>query len=198
LEHSVFAGADGEVTLDTQRRCLVLHDGVTPGGKPLYGLVYLNPGTAYTLQKILSRVECAGGDLESPALRVSGTAQFDSWVTCLGHIEAVAFQNIMSAVPYAASITLNLDGARLFRINQLAGDLVLSAAGGYQHGAHAVVRILGDPDVVRNLSFPGGWKWLGDGPPATIAAGKYGLLELWALVDDLQDGAMLARWSVES
>ena len=34
-EHSTFVGADGEVTVDTTKKTLVLHDGVTAGGKPL-------------------------------------------------------------------------------------------------------------------------------------------------------------------
>ena len=35
VEHSTFVGADGEVTVDTTKKALVLHDGVTAGGKPL-------------------------------------------------------------------------------------------------------------------------------------------------------------------
>ena len=34
-EHSTFVGAEGEVTVDTTKKALVLHDGVTAGGKPL-------------------------------------------------------------------------------------------------------------------------------------------------------------------
>lgn len=32
--HSTYAGLDGEITVDTTRRGLVVHDGVTPGGHP--------------------------------------------------------------------------------------------------------------------------------------------------------------------
>jgi hypothetical protein len=34
-EHSTFIGASGEVTVDTTKTTLVVHDGVTPGGSPL-------------------------------------------------------------------------------------------------------------------------------------------------------------------
>ena len=34
-EHSTFTGAVGEVTVDTDKDTLVVHDGVTVGGKPL-------------------------------------------------------------------------------------------------------------------------------------------------------------------
>lgn len=34
-EHSTFVGANGEVTVDTTKKALVLHDGVTAGGFPV-------------------------------------------------------------------------------------------------------------------------------------------------------------------
>jgi hypothetical protein len=34
-EHNTFTGADGEVTVDTTNKTLVVHDGVTTGGTPL-------------------------------------------------------------------------------------------------------------------------------------------------------------------
>ena len=34
-EHSTFTGANGEVTVDTTKKTLVLHDGVTVGGHPV-------------------------------------------------------------------------------------------------------------------------------------------------------------------
>jgi hypothetical protein len=34
-QHSSFTGAEGEVTIDTTKDTLVVHDGVTAGGVPL-------------------------------------------------------------------------------------------------------------------------------------------------------------------
>jgi hypothetical protein len=34
-QHSVFTGPAGEITLDTDKKCLVVHDGVTAGGIPV-------------------------------------------------------------------------------------------------------------------------------------------------------------------
>lgn len=34
-EHNTFTGADGEVTVDTDKKTLVVHDGLTVGGTPL-------------------------------------------------------------------------------------------------------------------------------------------------------------------
>jgi hypothetical protein len=35
VQHSSFTGAEGEVTIDTTKDTLVVHDGVTAGGVPL-------------------------------------------------------------------------------------------------------------------------------------------------------------------
>jgi len=35
VQHSTFTGAEGEITVDTDKDTLVVHDGVTAGGKPL-------------------------------------------------------------------------------------------------------------------------------------------------------------------
>ena len=35
VQHDTFTGADGEVTVDTTKNTLVVHDGVTAGGHPL-------------------------------------------------------------------------------------------------------------------------------------------------------------------
>lgn len=33
-EHAAFTGAEGEITIDTDKKVAVVHDGVTPGGVP--------------------------------------------------------------------------------------------------------------------------------------------------------------------
>ncbi|MDF2881668.1 MAG: hypothetical protein K0R54_2225 [Clostridiaceae bacterium] len=35
VDHSTFTGAEGEITVDTTKKTLVVHDGVTAGGAPL-------------------------------------------------------------------------------------------------------------------------------------------------------------------
>lgn len=37
-QHTTFVGAEGEVTVDTSKKALVVHDGITPGGFPAAGL----------------------------------------------------------------------------------------------------------------------------------------------------------------
>ena len=59
-QHATFTGADGEVTFDTTKKCLVLHDGVTAGGKPVEGWVKLTTGAVLILT-ILVEILKAGG-----------------------------------------------------------------------------------------------------------------------------------------
>src|SRR3954470_6009686 len=107
LQHTTFTGADGEVTFDTTRKCLVVHDGATPGGRPIYGLLALDPGAPLSLQSIDTRVEITGGDDDSAAFSVNHLAQF------LGNVEIdgllyprrINFQN--ESINYAASVVIN-------------------------------------------------------------------------------------------
>ena len=55
-QHGTFTGAAGEVTYDTDRKCLVVHDGATAGGKPMLDPVLLAPGDPMAVQGISSRV----------------------------------------------------------------------------------------------------------------------------------------------
>ena len=34
-QHSTFTGANGEITVDTDRKSIVVHDGTTAGGSPV-------------------------------------------------------------------------------------------------------------------------------------------------------------------
>lgn len=45
-EHASFTGAEGEFTMDTDTKTIVVHDGVTPGGNRLLGTVELEARVA--------------------------------------------------------------------------------------------------------------------------------------------------------
>lgn len=53
-QHATFTGADGEITVDIDKKVLVVHDGATPGGFPMapdhgdedWGLMSTTPTTA--------------------------------------------------------------------------------------------------------------------------------------------------------
>src|SRR5687768_9821941 len=79
-QHITFTGAEGEITFDTTKKALVLHDGVTPGGKPLDGFVKLNPGSPVTQQTISGPLNLTGGDSEAYGLAVTNQATFNTAV----------------------------------------------------------------------------------------------------------------------
>ena len=72
-QHSTFTGADGEVTVDTTKRCLVLHDGVTPGGKPITGFLVLEPSDPVLgLQTLDGPLSITGGDSDHYGSTING------------------------------------------------------------------------------------------------------------------------------
>src|SRR5678816_957951 len=80
VQHATFVGADGEITFDTTKKVLVLHDGVTPGGRPLEGFLVLDPGNPLLVQNIESAVEISGGDSDSFGLIVVHESRFDALI----------------------------------------------------------------------------------------------------------------------
>ena len=176
-QHATFTGADGEVTFDTTKKALVVHDGVTAGGKPVDGYVVLDPGAPMAEQDIKTRVRISGGDDDSDAFTVEKHAQFNQTVAIDGllYVRRVAVQ--IEAIPYAASINLNFDSFGVKRID-LTGNLTLAAINQYNN-QQLLVRLLADASP-RTLTFPAGWRWIGAAAPANIAANKLALLHLWS------------------
>lgn len=67
-QHSTFTGAAGEITVDTDKKTVVVHDGVTAGGKPLlkaeqvsaFGLTLLDDPDADTMRSTLGAQAALG------------------------------------------------------------------------------------------------------------------------------------------
>ena len=66
-EHSTFVGANGEVTVDTTKKALVLHDGVTAGGRTL---PHLDPSDKIPIDQ-----------LPESTLSAKGVVQLDNTLT---------------------------------------------------------------------------------------------------------------------
>lgn len=195
-QHTTFTGADGEVTYDTTKKCLVVHDGITPGGKPLTGFVLLDPGDENALQVINSKLQISGGS-EDHAFIVDRDTQLGN-VGVLGTADMVGrtlvhgFARVPYILPYASVVTLNFLTQSCYVIT-LAGNITL-ASSSLNSGSKVVVRIVCD-GTARNLTFPVGWKFLGAAAPASIAANKTALLHLMAF--GTTDADVLAKWEVE-
>src|SRR5574341_987494 len=76
-QHATFTGAEGEVTFDTTKKCLVVHDGVTPGGRPFGDYLVLSPVDVEAQQVINSKVRIAGG-FEDFAFEVDNFTQLNN------------------------------------------------------------------------------------------------------------------------
>ena len=190
-QHSAFTGADGEVTIDTTRRCLVIHDGVTAGGKPVFGFLALTPTSSITIQTLAGALRITGGDAETFALEVVEPVRFGDLIAD-GKTQIKRLILNQEPLTFASNITLNFAtfyGKRL----TLAGNVTFSATG-HLFGAQLIMRVVCDA-TLRTLGWPSSWKWVGSAPPANIAANKTALLQLWSF--GTTDTDIVARWLVE-
>jgi hypothetical protein len=189
-QHAAFVGADGEITFDTTKKVLVLHDGVTPGGKPLEGFLVLNPGNPLVAQVIAGCLSITGGDDDTTAFSVVNGAAFnDVLINKSASIRRLHMHQ--EEIPYASNIVLNFQSFGSKRIT-LTGNVTFSATG-FGFGTYMNLRILCD-GTARNMSWPG-WKFVGSAAPASIAANKTALLHLWAF--GLADTDVIAQYIVE-
>jgi len=190
-QHSAFTGADGEVTVDTDKRCLVVHDGVTAGGKPVDGFVKVNPGSPTTAQTIAGPLILAGGDSETFGLSVTNQAGFNQ-VVINADAQIKRMLLLQEALTFATNVSINFQtfgGKRL----TLAGNVTFSATG-HLFGAYVIMRIVCDGSA-RTLAFPAAWKFVGGAAPTSIVAGKTALLRLWCF--GTNDAEVVARYLVE-
>ena len=190
-QHATFTGADGEVTFDTTKKLLVLHDGVTAGGRPLEGWVVLDPGNPLALQEINSSVRVSGGDFESWGLSVDNLCLLNQ-VTIQDVASLRAVLRSTLTLIYGASVQLNFAAFSSYSLD-LVGNVSFTTLN-LNNGLEMVVRIKCD-GTLRILSFPAGWKFVGAAAPANMAANKVGLLQLRCY--GLADADVVARYLVE-
>ena len=191
-QHATFTGADGEVTFDSSKKVLVVHDGVTAGGKPVDGFVELDPGAPMSQQEIKTCVAITGGDSDTDAFSVQYPSRFASQMIVDDTLMARRIQLQQETLPYAASVDLNFATFGQKLIN-LTGNLAVTASN-MQNSRNLVVRLKSDAST-RTLSFPAGWRWIGATAPANIAANKIAMLWLWCFSGSESD--VMARYLVE-
>ena len=75
----------------------------------------------------------------------------------------------------------------------LTGNITFATSALYA-GAEFTVIVAADGST-RNLTWPAGWTWVGGTAPATIAASKTGLLEIFS--SSTADSGVVARWTVQ-
>lgn len=96
-----------------------------------------------------------------------------------------------SVVTYAGTTNLDLQGATQQRI-ALTGDITITTS---NRAAGVALRVILQADgTTRNLTWPA-WRWVGGTAPATLAASKVAVLELWGR--GTADTDIVARWTAE-
>jgi hypothetical protein len=165
---------------------------VTPGGKPLDASLLLNPPDAETAQVVNGCVVISGPTPYVTALWVVGP-------TVLGQTDVggrltvgKGWVRALYACPFAASVSLDFDWNALQTVT-LAGNVGFTTAN-VAAGRSFLVRIVGDA-AVRTFTWPADWKWVGAAAPASLAANKCGLLQLWCF--GALDSDVVARWLAE-
>lgn len=190
-QHTTFTGADGEVTFDTTKKALVLHDGVTPGGKPLEGFLVLVPGNPLAVQTVASTVQITGGDSDTFGLIVINEARFDALINAQAGIYPRRIQMQHEGVIYAASVNLDFNGVAHKRID-LGGNLSLTAT----TWTTANPSCCASPPTAARAPSVSPLAGAGSAaPPPNIAANKLALLRLECF--GTADGDVLARYLVE-
>jgi hypothetical protein len=121
----------------------------------------------------------SGDILDAPRLRAG--KHFDT-----GFLDDTADAN-------DGALQLDFNQEQYVDVNTLQANLTLSSAN-LAAGRWIVVRIVSDGSV-RNLTFPGGWVFVGAAAPANIAANKTGLLMLRSY--GTTDANVVARWLVQ-
>ena len=192
-QHATFTGADGEVTFDTTKKALVVHDGVSAGGKPIEGFVKFDTGAPLSLQTINTMLQVAGGDSDSDSFTVINPARFSSQVIVDDTLSGRRIQLQQEGMVYAATLNLNFASFR-FKVIELTGNLSLTGSN-MLNGRNLIVRLKSDASL-RTLTFPAGWRWIGSTAPANIAANKVAMLWIWCFGPG--DGDAIARYLVEA
>jgi hypothetical protein len=192
-QHASFTGADGEVTFDTTKKVLVLHDGATPGGKPLEGFLKLDPGDPTATQELKGCLHISGGDSESTALVVDHYASFNFDVNFGAPVWLGSIGRNILLLGYASSVRLDFLAGSFFMVN-LTGNVAFTTTN-LSAGRVGMLKIAAD-NSARTLAFPVGWRWLGGAAPATLAANKVALVEM--VSSGSTDGEILARAWVEA
>jgi hypothetical protein len=197
-EHAGFTGAQGEVTVYTDRKALVVHDGATAGGVPVARLdevVRLGvPGVDETVrQRVCTRLWITGGDdAGAPGLQVQHAAEVTGVLSVRTRLETAALAVLPSMPTPGYEGLLNFASGG-YRKLTLTGDVTFSTVNLAAGRLYKVVVVAdGGP---RGLVWPG-WRWVGGSAPASLAANKVGLLEV--LSTGTTDEEVVARWSVEA
>ena len=182
-EHSSFTGANGELTVDTDKKTVVVHDGSTAGGAPL------KRDNVTATDRLLGRSTAGAGAIEEITCTSAGRALIDDADAAaqrttlgLGTAALSASGDFLpttfsaNTITYAATVDLDMStyNGGYYTIS-LTGNLTLTTSN-RAAGRTVTLRLICDA-TQRTLTVPAGWVFVGS-KPANIAASKTGVLSL--------------------
>jgi hypothetical protein len=115
-QHAVFIGAPGEITVDTDKKVVVVHDGVTPGGFPANRLDSIDGTAIFTgILSITSGIPSTS--VTTGSLVVNGGVGVSGRLTVNNIVEtsALAFKENITSIDNALDSILNLRGVNYDR-----------------------------------------------------------------------------------
>ena len=110
-EHATFVGAPGELTIDTTKKTVVVHDGVTPGGFPATRLDSVG-GTSTFNGPIIVTDTTASTSTTTGAIRVTGGVGVNGRLTVTQLVETstIAVKENVNPISNALEDILKLTG----------------------------------------------------------------------------------------
>lgn len=101
------------------------------------------------------------------------------------------------ATPQALGATggaIDCDEGQVWETATLTGATTFTTAN-LKAGSKAVIKMTADGSGPYNFTFPGGWTFVGGTAPASIAASKTAILEIWSY--GTTDAGVVARYTVQ-
>jgi hypothetical protein len=119
LQHSVFVGAPGEITVDVDKNIIVVHDGVTPGGFPANKLEDASGNVVFS-GRLQINASVASTSVSTGSLVVAGGVGIAGRLTVNNIVEtsSIAFKENVNPIQNALDSILNLRGVNYDRKDQ--------------------------------------------------------------------------------
>jgi hypothetical protein len=110
-QHAVFVGASGEITVDTDKNIIVVHDGVTPGGFPANRLDGVGGNVNFSGNVAISS-GTPSSSVTTGALVVNGGVGISGRITVDNIVEtsSITFKENINSIENALDSILNLRG----------------------------------------------------------------------------------------
>jgi hypothetical protein len=186
----VFAGASG--VYDQDNANLFWDD-----ANNRLGVGTATPNEALTVSGVVSIAEGASPSNTAAFGKLWASGAADArpyWTDDTGTSFNLTLDRFNTLTP-AASVAIDTNPALpIFNSLSLDQDTTFSTSN-LGDGRSASVRVVCD-GTTRNLTFPGGWTWLGSGPPSSLAANDVGYLSITAY--GATDADVVAAWSYEN